>query len=308
MICTPSLRITRRVRCRHLGSATLFLAVRTRFGSTRQQGSLSVVACSHRPCSHRAAPDIEVKQVISPALISLSSDTTSHTGAQILLSQLPDFSSLGWVSMLGAVCSIGYSAIATGLAGAHGREANITYAPAKESNPLNEAINVFAAISTILFAYGGHNVSLEIQATLPNPPTRQRMMRGVHIAFIITGECCGWALLAWARSVWSCSCLKRAYATDSDIDRPHANQTKPQVRSILQSQSAATLPWATRPAPTSSSRSKTALPGCATWRACWWWCTCSPRTKFTPTPYLTGLRQPPGASAVGLRTEAWRLG
>lgn len=35
--------------------------------------------------------------------------------------------------------------------------------------------------------YGGHNVALEIQASLPTPPTVGRMMRGVHIAFILTG-------------------------------------------------------------------------------------------------------------------------
>lgn len=35
--------------------------------------------------------------------------------------------------------------------------------------------------------YSGHNIALEIQATLPRPPTVQRMMRGVHIAFVLTG-------------------------------------------------------------------------------------------------------------------------
>ena len=35
--------------------------------------------------------------------------------------------------------------------------------------------------------YGGHNIALEIQATLPNSPTVKRMMRGVHIAFVVTG-------------------------------------------------------------------------------------------------------------------------
>ena len=35
--------------------------------------------------------------------------------------------------------------------------------------------------------YGGHNIALEIQATLPHPPTVARMMRGVHIAFVFTG-------------------------------------------------------------------------------------------------------------------------
>lgn len=36
------------------------------------------------------------------------------------------------------------------------------------------------------FAYGGHNVILEIQATLPSPPpTLGPYMRGVYIAYAI---------------------------------------------------------------------------------------------------------------------------
>ena len=34
---------------------------------------------------------------------------------------------------------------------------------------------------------GGHNIALEIQATLPSPPTVRRMMRGVNVAFVVTG-------------------------------------------------------------------------------------------------------------------------
>jgi Transmembrane amino acid transporter protein len=42
----------------------------------------------------------------------------------------------------------------------------------------------------MLFAYGGHNIALEIQATLPSPPsTVGRMMRGVWAAFILTPIC-----------------------------------------------------------------------------------------------------------------------
>lgn len=112
-------------------------------------------------------------------------------GLQVLLSQLPDFSSLGVVSLLGALMSVGYCAIATGLAAAYRPEVAPDY-----SNPLpdnsamsvtNRIIDIFAAISTILFAYGGHNIALEIQATLPSPPTIKRMMRGVNLAFVVTG-------------------------------------------------------------------------------------------------------------------------
>jgi hypothetical protein len=45
----------------------------------------------------------------------------------------------------------------------------------------------------MMFAYGGHNIALEIQATLPSTPehpsTINRMMRGVWAAFILTPVC-----------------------------------------------------------------------------------------------------------------------
>ncbi|KAI8470815.1 MAG: amino acid transmembrane transporter [Monoraphidium minutum] len=113
------------------------------------------------------------------------------TGLQVLLSQLPDFTSLGFVSALGAVMSIGYCTIATGLAAAYRAEERPAYTvPLPDHSPATvvaRVMDIFAAISTILFAYGGHNIALEIQATLPNPPTVKRMMRGVHAAFIVTG-------------------------------------------------------------------------------------------------------------------------
>jgi hypothetical protein len=108
-------------------------------------------------------------------------------GAQVLLSLLPDFSSLGFVSALGALMSICYCMIATGLAAAYKPAGPVDYAPVHDTPVTQRVFDVFAAITTMLFAYGGHNIALEIQATLPQPPTVRRMMRGVHIAFVITG-------------------------------------------------------------------------------------------------------------------------
>jgi amino acid permease len=110
----------------------------------------------------------------------------------VLLSQLPEYTHLGWVSAFGALMSIGYCAIATGLAAAYrvqggGPAASYVSSTLTEPSPVKRVINLFAAMSTVLFAYGGHNIALEIQATLPRPPTVKRMMRGVNIAFVITG-------------------------------------------------------------------------------------------------------------------------
>ena len=121
-----------------------------------------------------------------------SSVASPLAAAQVLLSQLPEYTHLGWVSAFGALMSIGYCAIATGLAAAYrvqggGPAASYVSSTLTEPSPVKRVINLFAAMSTVLFAYGGHNIALEIQATLPRPPTVKRMMRGVNIAFVITG-------------------------------------------------------------------------------------------------------------------------
>ena len=42
----------------------------------------------------------------------------------------------------------------------------------------------------VAFAYGGHNVVLEIQATLPHPPsTVKPMMKGVYVAYMVVLWC-----------------------------------------------------------------------------------------------------------------------
>ena len=108
-------------------------------------------------------------------------------GAQLLLSQLPDFSSLGVVSLIGAIMSATYCSIAVALSLMATPPPDVDYAPLANSTSRAGAVfDVFNALTTVLFAYGGHNIALEIQATLPRPPTVRRMLRGVHIAFVAT--------------------------------------------------------------------------------------------------------------------------
>ena len=67
---------------------------------------------------------------------------------------------------------------------------DISYTPGHGLSTMEHTFGVFNAITTMLFAYGGHNIALEVQATLPSPPsTVGPMMRGVNAAFILTGVC-----------------------------------------------------------------------------------------------------------------------
>lgn len=114
---------------------------------------------------------------------------------QLLLSLLPSFNELGMVSLLGALMSVCYCTIAVAMSGvsinSHGT-GTVNYNPALVSRtPLEKAMGIFNAMTTILFAYGGHNIALEVQATLPvspkEPSTVPRMMKGVNWTFCITG-------------------------------------------------------------------------------------------------------------------------
>lgn len=110
-------------------------------------------------------------------------------GIQFVLSQLPNFNSLRIVSLSAAVMSLGYSTIAIGTSISNGKQPGAAYNLDGHS-VANSVFGIFNALGTIAFAYGGHNVVLEIQATMPSPPaTAKPYMRGVYIAYAVVSWC-----------------------------------------------------------------------------------------------------------------------
>ena len=64
------------------------------------------------------------------------------------------------------------------------------------SNPASTTtgavFNFFNALGDVAFAYAGHNVVLEIQATIPSTPeepSKKPMWKGVVVAYIIVAIC-----------------------------------------------------------------------------------------------------------------------
>lgn len=114
-------------------------------------------------------------------------------GLQLFLSLLPSFNELSLVSLVGAIMSMAYCTIAVAMAASiKPAPGSVNYDPMSvDRTPMERTMGVFNALTSILFAYGGHNVALEIQATLPitpeHPSTVQRMMWGVNVTFVITG-------------------------------------------------------------------------------------------------------------------------
>eukprot|EP00878_Enallax_costatus_P029335 GHUV01031796.1.p1 GENE.GHUV01031796.1~~GHUV01031796.1.p1 ORF type:complete len:451 (-),score=96.99 GHUV01031796.1:132-1373(-) len=114
-------------------------------------------------------------------------------GLQLLLSLLPSFNELSMVSLVGALMSMSYCTIAVAMSGTiRHTPGSVNYDPAQtDKAPLDRCMGIFNALTSILFAYGGHNVALEIQATLPidqqHPSSVPAMMKGVNVTFIATG-------------------------------------------------------------------------------------------------------------------------
>lgn len=112
-------------------------------------------------------------------------------GLQFFLSQLPNFNSVAAVSLAAAVMSLSYSTIAWAGSLAHGQVENVSYAY-KDANPVDYTFRVFNALGQISFAFAGHAVALEIQATIPSTPekpSKVSMWRGVVGAYFVNAIC-----------------------------------------------------------------------------------------------------------------------
>ncbi|KAL6983839.1 hypothetical protein U1Q18_017213 [Sarracenia purpurea var. burkii] len=110
------------------------------------------------------------------------------------LSHLPNFNSISGVSLLAAFMSLTYSTIAwvvTLRKGIHDHGTPVDYSP-RGKNTTNQVFNFLSALGDVAFAYAGHNVVLEIQASLPSTPERpskRAMWKGVVVAYIIVALC-----------------------------------------------------------------------------------------------------------------------
>lgn len=108
-----------------------------------------------------------------------------------VLSQLPNFNSVVGISLAAAVMSLSYSTIAWAASAHKGQQPDVDYG-IKSNSSADTVFNVFNALGDVAFAYAGHNVVLEIQATIPSKPGRPSkipMWRGVVFAYIVVALC-----------------------------------------------------------------------------------------------------------------------
>lgn len=111
--------------------------------------------------------------------------------AHFVLSHLPNFNSISGVSLAAAVMSLSYSTIAWAASANKGVQPDVDYSY-KAKSTAGKVFNFFSALGDVAFAYAGHNVVLEIQATIPSTPEKPSkgpMWKGVIVAYIVVALC-----------------------------------------------------------------------------------------------------------------------
>ncbi|XP_024534302.1 lysine histidine transporter 2 isoform X1 [Selaginella moellendorffii] len=127
-------------------------------------------------------------------------------GVQLLLSQLPHFQSITWVSFIAAVTAIGYCtlawvgilikqpALSSGSAASAPTQCfqNVGHGYPHGSKA-HLAFGIFTSLGKLAFAVAaGHNIALEIQATIPSTsrhPSKRAMWRGILVAYLVVAFC-----------------------------------------------------------------------------------------------------------------------
>ncbi|XP_052194875.1 lysine histidine transporter-like 8 [Diospyros lotus] len=110
----------------------------------------------------------------------------------VLLSQLPNLNSIAGVSLIGAITAVGYCTIIWVVSVSEGRLPNVSYNPVRGKTQIARVFDVLNALGIIAFAFRGHNLILEIQATMPSSekhPSRVPMWKGVKVAYLIIAMC-----------------------------------------------------------------------------------------------------------------------
>ncbi|CAH9125958.1 unnamed protein product [Cuscuta epithymum] len=116
------------------------------------------------------------------------------TCAAVILSQLPNLNSIAGVSLVGALTAVAYCTLIWSVSVAKGRLPNVSYHAIKRGGRTEIARipDILNAIGIIAFAFRGHNLILEIQATMPSSekqPSRVPMWRGVKFAYLLVALC-----------------------------------------------------------------------------------------------------------------------
>ncbi|KAJ0911415.1 putative amino acid transporter, transmembrane domain-containing protein [Helianthus annuus] len=113
------------------------------------------------------------------------------SSVHFVLAHLPNFNSISAVSLAAAVMSLSYSVIAWTASLGRGAQEDVDYS-LRSKDLVGQMFGMFTALGDVAFAYAGHSVVLEIQATIPSTPEKPSkgpMWLGVVVAYIIVAVC-----------------------------------------------------------------------------------------------------------------------
>ncbi|KAI4295802.1 hypothetical protein L6164_035808 [Bauhinia variegata] len=148
--------------------------------------SISMVALKRSNCFHKNGHDVGCHLSNNPYMITFGA-------IQILLSQIPDFQELSFLSVVAAVMSFGYSLIGVGLAIAKVAGGNLPKTSLTgtvvgvDVTSKQKLWNTFQAIGDIAFAYAFSMVMVEIEDTLKSsPPENKSMKKATFVGVVVT--------------------------------------------------------------------------------------------------------------------------
>ncbi|KAJ6988875.1 hypothetical protein NC653_021702 [Populus alba x Populus x berolinensis] len=110
---------------------------------------------------------------------------------QMILAHLPNLNSISVISLAAAVMSLSYSTIAWASTLNKGVQPDVDYSY-KARTRTGAFFDFITALGDVAFAYAGHNVVLEIQATIPSSPekpSKKPMWRGAFLAYLVVAFC-----------------------------------------------------------------------------------------------------------------------
>ncbi|KAL2529347.1 Amino acid permease 6 [Forsythia ovata] len=138
--------------------------------------SISMVAVERSNCFHKHGHQAKCSISNYPFMIIFAA-------IQIILSQIPNFHELSWLSIVAAVMSFAYSSIGLGLSiakvagGGHARTSLTGVTVGVDVSGSEKVWRSFQAIGDIAFAYAYSTVLIEIQDTLKSPPPENKVMK-----------------------------------------------------------------------------------------------------------------------------------
>ncbi|GMN64382.1 hypothetical protein TIFTF001_033460 [Ficus carica] len=114
--------------------------------------------------------------------------TVIFAAVHFLISHLPNLNSIAFFSVVAAVI---YSTISWGASLSKGVAPDVHYGP-RASTGAGNVFNFLSGLGDVAFAFAGHSVVLEIQATIPSTPeqpSKKPMWKGCLVAYVVVALC-----------------------------------------------------------------------------------------------------------------------